>query len=69
MVSFAIFTGQITGQIVKSNSPPPADMKDALVGVLPGREYEKYVISQQGGGIHEIKNVSWDIENDFIQLI
>ena len=68
IVVFGIFTGELTGRIIKVNSPPPADMKDGLVGALRYRDYEVYVISQHGG------NVTWnqDVTNftyDLLQLI
>ena len=34
VIGFGILTGQLTGEIVKANAPPPSSMKEREVGVL-----------------------------------
>ena len=65
---FGIITGEITGGIIRVNSPPPADMKDAKVGVLRYRDYDLYVISQQGGIVTQNEDAT-NFTSDLLQLI
>ena len=68
IVAFGILTGEITGRIIQVNSPPPPDMKDALVGALSYRDYDVYVISQHGG-IARWNEDATNFTSDLIQLI
>ena len=51
MVAFGILTGDITGQVVKTNSPPPEKMDGKNIGVLRYRDYDTYIVTINGGNI------------------
>ena len=68
IVVFGIFSGELTTSIIQLNSPPPADMKDALVGALWYRDYDVYVISQHGGNVRRNEDAT-NFTSDLIQLI
>ena len=51
ILSFGLLTSELTGHIVKMNSPPAPTMKGRYVGVLMYRDYDAYVVSEHGGRI------------------
>lgn len=68
IIACGIITGQLTGQVIKANNPPPASMKGNMVGVLNHRDYDAFVISQNGGRITWNANVS-NFNADVMTLI
>ena len=64
IIAFGIITGDITGQVVKTNSPPPEKMDGKNVGILKNRDYDTYIVSMHGGNIIHNNNT-----NDFISDI
>ena len=68
MFAFGILTGDITGQVVKTNSPPPEKIDGKNIGVLRYRDYDTYVVSVYGGNIVHNTDAE-DFVSDIIGLI
>lgn len=68
LIVCGLFTSRLTGEIVKANSPEPADMNGANVGVLHYRDYDGYVVAQNGGKIVRSTKVN-DFYEDFFELV
>ena len=49
VITFGLLTGQLTGEIMKADSPPPPNMKGKQVGVLRYRDHDTYAIIRHGG--------------------
>ena len=63
IVAFGVLTSELTGHIVKMNSPPPPSMKGKTVGVLNYRDYDAYVKSENGGMIRQYETHEEDFPN------
>ena len=69
IVAFGLLTSELTGRIVKANSPPSASMKGVNVGVLRYREHDAYVVSTHGGKIvHNDEQVD-NFQSDLLELL
>ena len=69
MIVCGILTGELTGEIIKANSPPPPDIRGNNVGALWSRDYDAHLIAQYGGNIIWNDEDYIDIPDDILQLI
>ena len=68
IIGFGILTGQLTGEIVKANSPPPPVMKGQDVGVMRFRDHDSLETLQRGGRVVRNTNIQ-GYQDDVQQLI
>ena len=69
MIVCGILTGELTGEIIKANSPPPPDIKGNNVGALLYRDYDAHLIARHGGNIIRNDEDYPDVLDDILQLI
>ena len=68
IIGFGILTGQLTGEIVKANSPPDPTMKGKEVGVLRFRDHDSLEVVRKGGKV--VRNAGANnFHSDVSQLI
>ena len=68
VITFGLLTGQLTGEIMKADSPPPPNMKGKQVGVLRYRDHDTYAIIRHGGKVVRNANVT-DFHADVAGLV
>lgn len=70
IIACGIISGEITGQVINSNTPLPETMKEKKVGALQFRNYDMYVISQKGGTVVQNgPSNAIDFDQDVTQMI
>lgn len=65
---FFVQTGELTGQIVQANTPKVEDMAGKKVGVMHYRDYEAFVVAQNGGKVYRSESL-YRGELDFTELV
>ncbi len=52
MICYSLLTGFVYTEVMKVNSPPPADMDGKTIGSLLYRDYDAIIVAENGGKLH-----------------